>query len=377
MPARSRRRWSCASNLRLLAELGFGLDLDACAATGATDDLVYVSPKSGRAVSRAAGEPCADKLLRPAGIPARRCACLPARSCRRLRADRLFPDAARARAARLALGDERGAFHRRAEPRAAERARLPRSSAGRIPARSAAAVVSAASRPADAARGLPAAAIAAPRPPYAAADIGDVLSQVGAVDCGHDPAAGVVSGMALGAIGATCNAAASKRAASVDDRCRITIWRIACLRIESKRFLATAIACKAITRNRAVARRSSMRIISLRRIDGRAVHRLFIRRTRISYRAMGKATDSPGSGATFEEVALREALEERYLAYALSTIMNRALPDARDGLKPVHRRILYAMRLLRLDPGAAFKKSRQGRRRRDGQFPSARRPGDL
>jgi topoisomerase IV subunit A len=54
-----------------------------------------------------------------------------------------------------------------------------------------------------------------------------------------------------------------------------------------------------------------------------------------------------------QEIALREALEERYLAYALSTIMHRALPDARDGLKPVHRR------------------------RRDGQFPSARRPGDL
>src|ERR1700740_1388506 len=57
------------------------------------------------------------------------------------------------------------------------------------------------------------------------------------------------------------------------------------------------------------------------------------------------------------EIPLREALEERYLAYALSTIMHRALPDARDGLKPVHRRILYGMRLLRLDPGAAFKKS--------------------
>ncbi len=61
------------------------------------------------------------------------------------------------------------------------------------------------------------------------------------------------------------------------------------------------------------------------------------------------------SGVT--EIALREALEERYLAYALSTIMHRALPDARDGLKPVHRRILYGMRLLRLDPGSAFKKS--------------------
>src|SRR4249919_89292 len=71
---------------------------------------------------------------------------------------------------------------------------------------------------------------------------------------------------------------------------------------------------------------------------------------------MGKRLIPPEKGAV-EEVALREALEERYLAYALSTIMNRALPDARDGLKPVHRRIIYGMRLLRLDPGAAFKKS--------------------
>src|SRR5438445_2138485 len=60
--------------------------------------------------------------------------------------------------------------------------------------------------------------------------------------------------------------------------------------------------------------------------------------------------------ADVEEVALRDALEERYLAYALSTIMHRALPDARDGLKPVHRRLLYAMQQLRLAPGAAFKK---------------------
>ncbi len=54
---------------------------------------------------------------------------------------------------------------------------------------------------------------------------------------------------------------------------------------------------------------------------------------------------------------LGKALAERYLAYALSTITMRALPDARDGLKPVHRRILYGMRLLRLDSAAAFKKS--------------------
>jgi DNA repair protein RecO (recombination protein O) len=50
--------------LQLLAELGFGLALDQCAATGIGDDLVYVSPKSGRAVSREAGEPWRDKLLR-------------------------------------------------------------------------------------------------------------------------------------------------------------------------------------------------------------------------------------------------------------------------------------------------------------------------
>ena len=54
---------------------------------------------------------------------------------------------------------------------------------------------------------------------------------------------------------------------------------------------------------------------------------------------------------------LASALSERYLAYALSTITQRALPDARDGLKPVHRRILYGMLRLRLDPGSAPKKS--------------------
>src|SRR3569833_868451 len=56
-------------------------------------------------------------------------------------------------------------------------------------------------------------------------------------------------------------------------------------------------------------------------------------------------------------VDLRRALEERYLSYALSTITQRALPDARDGLKPVHRRIMHVMRLLRLDPDQAYKKS--------------------
>jgi topoisomerase-4 subunit A len=70
---------------------------------------------------------------------------------------------------------------------------------------------------------------------------------------------------------------------------------------------------------------------------------------------MGQQPILPRDGEV-EEIALREALEERYLQYALSTITGRALPDARDGLKPVHRRLLYAMQQLRLDPGAAFKK---------------------
>src|SRR6201996_7256962 len=71
---------------------------------------------------------------------------------------------------------------------------------------------------------------------------------------------------------------------------------------------------------------------------------------------MGKPLIPP-KPPEIHEVPLREALEERYLAYALSTIMHRALPDARDGLKPVHRRILYGMRLLNLNPNAPFKKS--------------------
>src|SRR5215470_9960819 len=55
-------------------------------------------------------------------------------------------------------------------------------------------------------------------------------------------------------------------------------------------------------------------------------------------------------------VDFADALGERYLSYALSTIMSRSLPDVRDGLKPVHRRILHAMQQLRLDPAAGYKK---------------------
>src|SRR5215467_10528699 len=73
---------------------------------------------------------------------------------------------------------------------------------------------------------------------------------------------------------------------------------------------------------------------------------------------MGKRLIPPDPDRSeIHEIPLREALEERYLNYALSTIMHRALPDARDGLKPVHRRILYGMRNLNLNPGGVPKKS--------------------
>ena len=69
------------------------------------------------------------------------------------------------------------------------------------------------------------------------------------------------------------------------------------------------------------------------------------------------AITPPGDfGGDIRETPLSQALSERYLAYALSTIVSRSLPDVRDGLKPVHRRLLYAMRLLKLDPATAYKK---------------------
>jgi topoisomerase IV subunit A len=72
---------------------------------------------------------------------------------------------------------------------------------------------------------------------------------------------------------------------------------------------------------------------------------------------MNEDVAPPGDGGRILDEPLDEALSRRYLAYALSTITQRALPDVRDGLKPVHRRLLYAMRLLRLDPDTAAKKS--------------------
>jgi topoisomerase-4 subunit A len=71
---------------------------------------------------------------------------------------------------------------------------------------------------------------------------------------------------------------------------------------------------------------------------------------------MGTNETPPGGGDHIQPVDLKTALEERYLAYALSTIMHRALPDVRDGLKPVHRRIVHAMSEMGVRPNTAYKK---------------------
>ncbi len=72
---------------------------------------------------------------------------------------------------------------------------------------------------------------------------------------------------------------------------------------------------------------------------------------------MNAENDDPNMPPATTAEPLSRAIGERYLTYALSTIMNRALPDVRDGLKPVHRRILFAMRELRLTAGGGFRKS--------------------
>lgn len=71
---------------------------------------------------------------------------------------------------------------------------------------------------------------------------------------------------------------------------------------------------------------------------------------------MASKTPSPSSASQIQEVAFDKAIEDRYLAYALSTIMSRSLPDVRDGMKPVHRRLIYAMQQLKLNPDSPFKK---------------------
>ena len=76
-------------------------------------------------------------------------------------------------------------------------------------------------------------------------------------------------------------------------------------------------------------------------------------------------------------ISITDEMRRSYLDYAMSVIVSRALPDVRDGLKPVHRRILFAMNESGYDWNKPYRKSAARRRRRDRQVPSARRPVDL
>ena len=95
-----------------------------------------------------------------------------------------------------------------------------------------------------------------------------------------------------------------------------------------------------------------------RRLPGPGLPLGLDRRARAIYTtSMSEQSDDPKIEPILTSEPLSRAIGERYLTYALSTIMHRALPDARDGLKPVHRRILYAMRELRLTATGGFRKS--------------------
>ena len=153
-----------------------------------------------------------------------------------------------------------------------------------------------------------------------------------------------------------------------------TFWR------EARRLLRAVLARSAAGGERARPACARPRRCPYNQRPARRANRLAATAARWRILAMAqKGSGSPGGGEDKAPtpIELREALEERYLRYALSTITGRALPDARDGLKPVHRRILYGMHILRLDPGVAVQEMREDRRRRDGLVPSARRPGDL
>ena len=89
------------------------------------------------------------------------------------------------------------------------------------------------------------------------------------------------------------------------------------------------------------------------------------------------ATSDIISGGNIEPRGLEEEMRSSYLDYAMSVIVGRALPDVRDGLKPVHRRVLFAMNEMGLQPNRPLRQVRAHRRRGDGQVPPARRLGDL
>ena len=91
--------------------------------------------------------------------------------------------------------------------------------------------------------------------------------------------------------------------------------------------------------------------------------------------------DDPGGsgagGGDVRAISIVDEMKRSYLDYAMSVIVSRALPDVRDGLKPVHRRILYAMHEMGVALEPLVQEIRPHRRRRDGQVPPPRRQRDL
>ena len=110
--------------------------------------------------------------------------------------------------------------------------------------------------------------------------------------------------------------------------------------------------------------------VLVKREDSRAL------RTDFFEQPQGPDTPPPG-GTSISPIAIEDELKRSYLDYAMSVIVQRALPDVRDGLKPVHRRILFSMHEEAARLEQALSQVRAHRRRRDGQISPARRPVDL
>ncbi len=91
----------------------------------------------------------------------------------------------------------------------------------------------------------------------------------------------------------------------------------------------------------------------------------------------GARTATAPSLGFIEPIEIQEEMERSFLEYSMSVIVSRALPDVRDGLKPVHRRILYSMFDQNLRPDRPAREVRQGRGRRHGDVPPPRRLGHL
>ena len=107
--------------------------------------------------------------------------------------------------------------------------------------------------------------------------------------------------------------------------------------------------------------------------------RLFIEENARDVKVLGclRSRRAPWARGRIEPRELEQEMRSSFLDYAMSVIVSRALPDVRDGLKPVHRRVLYGMHEAGLQPNRPYKKSAATVGNVMGQLPPARRPGDL